>query len=97
MTPKSTFKDLPSVLRAVLKKYNLSETVAKEQLTGNWNKIVGDKLSDKCVPVELIDGELTIKAKNNFWKEELALRQQDLVNLLDGRIGLSIVKKIKII
>ena len=81
----------------MLKEFNLSDTVAKEQLIDNWNKIVGDKLSDKCVPVELKDGELTIKAKNYFWKEELALRQQDLVNLLDGRIGLSIVKKIKII
>jgi predicted nucleic acid-binding Zn ribbon protein len=97
MMPKSTFKDLPSVLQAVLKEFNLSDTVAKEQLINNWNKIVGDKLSDKCIPVELNDGVLIIKAKNYFWKEELALRQQDLVNLLDGRIGLSLVKKIKII
>ena len=97
MTPKSTYRDLPSVLQAVLKEYNLSDTLAKKQIIDNWDKIVGDKLSDKCTPIELKNGELTIKAKNYFWKEELALRQQDLVNLLDNRIGLSLVKKIKII
>ncbi len=97
MTPKKQYRDLKSVLKTVLKDYNLSDTLAKEDVIDNWNKIVGDKLSDKCMPIKLENGELTIKAKNIIWKEELARRQYDLVNLLDRQIGMSLVKKIKII
>jgi predicted nucleic acid-binding Zn ribbon protein len=96
MTPKNQYKELPEVLKTVLKKYNLSDTIVRENLIENWTQIIGDKLSDKCSPVTLVEGELTIKAKNKIWKEELALRQHDLVNLLNRQIGKSLVKKINI-
>ena len=97
MTLKNQYKELPAVLKTVLKKYNLSDIMVRENLIENWTQIVGEKLSEKCSPVKLVDGELTIKAKNKIWKEELALRQHDLVNLLVRQIGLSLVKKINII
>ena len=95
--PKKQYKDLPTVLKKILEQYQLSDVVAKEKLLKNWTNIAGEKLSEKCYPVDLVDGILTIKAKNKIWKEELALRQHDLVNLLDRQIGTSLVKKIKII
>jgi len=97
MTPKNQYKDLPAVLKTVLKKYNLSDKLVKEDLIKNWTQIVGNKLSEKCSPITLVNGELTIKAKNKIWKEELALRQYDLVNLLNSQIGVALVKKINII
>jgi hypothetical protein len=50
-----------------------------------------------CQPVSFKNGELTIRTKDNFWKEELAQRQHDLLNLLDIRIEKSLVKKIYIL
>lgn len=97
MTPDKKYKDLHSVLKTVLQEYNLTDTLAKRSLFQNWKKIAGKNLSDVCDPVDLIHGELTIKAKNKIWKEELALRQHDLLNLLVRQIGSSFVKKIKII
>ena len=95
--PDKNYRDLHSVLEKVLKDYNLSPTLAEEDLIDKWVEIVGAKLADKCYPVKLEEGELTIKTKNKIWRDELALRQQDLVNLLDRQIGSALVKKIKII
>ncbi len=97
MTRNSNYQDLPSILQNLLKKYDLAEAVNSELIFSRWEFLVGNKISKQCKPVEINDGELVIKAKNNIWKQELALRQKDLLNLLNGRIKSSLVKKIKII
>lgn len=97
MTHNKSFQDLPSVLQKILKKYELTEAVKNEQLITQWDSLVGEKIAKQCKPIELNDGELVIKAKNNIWKQELAQRQDDLLNLLNGRIKSSLVKKIKIL
>jgi len=97
MTRNKRYQDLPSVLQNLLKKYGLNEAVSREQLLNRWENLVGDKISKQCNPVELNDGELVIQAKNNIWKQELGQRQEDLLNLLNGRLKSTFVKKIKII
>jgi predicted nucleic acid-binding Zn ribbon protein len=97
MTRKNNYQDLPSILQNLLKKYDLTEAVGSEQIFRDWDTLVGKKISKQCTPVEIREGELVIQAKNNIWKQELAKRQDDLLNLLNGRIKSSLVKKIKII
>jgi predicted nucleic acid-binding Zn ribbon protein len=97
MTRSKKFQDLPSILQNVLKKYDLTEAVDGELLFNRWETLVGEKISKQCKPVKFKDGELVIQAKTNIWKQELAQRRDDLLNLLNGRIKSSLVKKIKII
>ncbi len=97
MTRNKNFQDLPSVLENVLKKYDLTESIQGNQLFTRWEILVGEKIAKQCKPVEFTHGELVVQAKNNIWREELAQRQDDLLNLLNGRIKSSLVKKIKII
>jgi len=97
MTRKNSYQDLPSILQNLLKKYDLTEAVNSEQIFNRWESLVGYNISKQCKPVALNEGELVIEAKNNIWKQELATRQKDLLNLLNGRIKSSLVKKIKII
>ena len=97
MTHSNNYEDLPSVLRNLLVKYDLNEAVIRQQIFDRWEFLVGEKISRQCKPVEMDNGELIIKAKNNIWKQELGQRQIDLLNLLNARIKSSLVKKIKII
>ena len=97
MTRNKNFQDLPTVLKNVLKKYELTESIESNQLFTRWDIFVGEKIAKQCKPVEFTNGELVIQAKNNIWRQELAQRQDDLLNLLNGRIKSSLVKKIKII
>jgi len=97
MTHSNNYEDLPSVLRNTLVKYDLNEAVIRQQIFDRWELLVGEKISRQCKPVEMDNGELIIKAKNNIWKQELGQRQIDLLNLLNARIKSSLVKKIKII
>jgi len=95
--PKRALEDLRSIIKNVLDAYDLTDSVTEERIMRNWPSLVGNSISNMCQPVSFHDGELTIKAKDKFWKEELAHRQHDLLNLLDERIERSLVKKINII
>jgi predicted nucleic acid-binding Zn ribbon protein len=97
MMPKNNFKDMPSILKNVLNKYNLTESVLKDKIINNWESMVGKKIANQCTPVALADNILTVRAKDNIWKQELAHRQMDLVNLLNEQLQSSLVKKINII
>jgi predicted nucleic acid-binding Zn ribbon protein len=97
MMPKNNFKDMPSILKNVLNKYNLRESVLKDKIINNWESMVGKKIANQCTPVALTGNILTIRAKDNIWKQELAHRQKDLVNLLNEQLQSSFVKKINII
>ena len=94
---KNDFKDLHAVMEKLLQKYNLSDDINKQNIFNNWESLVGRKISIQCKPVEIKNGELLIKARNTIWKHELGQRQADLLNLLNGRIKSSPVKKIRII
>lgn len=94
---KKAVKDISTVLKSILDKYHLSDAIEKEQIFSNWEKLVGKDIAKMCKPVNFENNELTLQAKNTVWREELATRQKDLLNLLDGRIKSSLIKKIKII
>lgn len=97
MTPNKSFKELPSVLQDLLQKYQLDEQIRKEQILNNWEKIVGKKIARQCTPVRIEEKTLILQVKTETWKQELALRQGDLLNLVNVQNKYSFVKKIKII
>jgi predicted nucleic acid-binding Zn ribbon protein len=97
MTRDRNYQDLPSILNTILKKYDLEGAVNSEHLFAQWEIMVGEKIAKQCKPVEFKDGILVVQAKNDIWRQELAQRLDDLLNLLNGRIKSSLVKKIKII
>jgi predicted nucleic acid-binding Zn ribbon protein len=97
MTPKNSFKDVPSVLSNLLKKHKLDTAIRQEQILQGWENIVGRSMAQKCRPLEFENDVLIIQAKDELWKQELALRHDDLVNLVNGRINTLLVKKIKIV
>ena len=97
MNRNKSFQELPTLLDGVLEKYHLKEQIKTEQIITNWEKLVGAKIANKCTPVEFSDQILIVRAKNETWRLELARRQGDLLNLVNGENKTPLVKKIKIV
>ncbi|MBT8386163.1 MAG: DUF721 domain-containing protein [Ignavibacteria bacterium] len=91
------FKDINQILNKVLVNYNLEGKVKKEQLFENWQNMLGKDLSDKCKPVKIEETILFLKAKNSAWRNELKLREKDLLNLVHKKIDKKIISKIRFI
>ena len=89
------FKDISQVLNTVLANYNLETKVKKEQLFENWQNILGKDLADKCKPIKIEENILYLEAKNSVWRNELKLRERDLLNLVHKKIEKKIISKIR--
>ena len=89
------FQDIKHVLNKLLKNYNLEKVVKKEQLFDNWENIIGKDLSEKCKPVKMENNILFLKAKNSVWRNELKLRQRDLLELIQNNTGHKIITHIR--
>ena len=89
------FQDIQQVLNKVLKNYSLEKDVKKELLFENWEIIVGKNLSQKCAPIKMEDNILFLKAKNSVWRNELKLREKDLLSLIHEKTGNKIIRKLR--
>jgi len=89
------FKDIQQVLNKLLKSYNIDKVVKKEQLFENWQNIIGKDLSEKCKPIKTENTILFLKAKNSVWRNELKLRQKDLLSLIQKKTGNKIITHIR--
>jgi predicted nucleic acid-binding Zn ribbon protein len=95
--PNQEFKNISSILGSILNNYGLKKTVERKRLIDNWDDIVGKALSKHCKPVKIENEVLFLEAKNNVWKNELSLRQMDLLELIRSKFDHRLVKKIRFI
>ena len=89
------FQNIQQVLNKILKNYSLENQVKKNQLFSNWDKIVGKELAEKCIPIKMEYNILFLKAKNSVWRNELNLKQKDLLNIIYENTGNKLITKIK--
>lgn len=89
------FQNIQQVLNKVLKDYSLEKDVKKEQLFENWEIIVGKNLSEKCSLIKMENNILFLKAKNSVWRNELKLREKDLLSLIHEKTGNKIIRKLR--
>lgn len=89
------FQHIQYILDKILKTYHIEKEVKKEQLFGEWENIVGKNLADKCKPVKIEETILFLKAKNSVWRNELKLRQNDLLNLITKNIGNKVITRLR--
>ncbi|MCK5032098.1 MAG: DUF721 domain-containing protein [Calditrichia bacterium] len=94
---KKGFQNIQKVLNKVLKNYSLENQVKKEQLFNNWDKIIGKELAEKCSPIKIENNILFLKAKNSVWRNELKLRQNDLLNIIHENTGNKLIMNIRFI
>jgi predicted nucleic acid-binding Zn ribbon protein len=91
---KKGFQDIQQVLSKVLKNFSLENQVKKEQLFNNWNNIVGNELAEKCSPIKIENKTLFLKTKNSVWRNELKLRQNDLLKIIYEKTGNKLITNI---
>ena len=79
--------------------WGIGEEETKEStISGNWQKIVGRKLSGKCAPVSLSkDGKsLHIRASSSTIKQEIGFRRSIILKALNKLKGCGSINELRI-
>lgn len=67
------------------------------RLFDRWGTIVGEEVAEHARPVELKDGELTVRADSTAWATQLRLLQKQLLVKIAGGVGHDVVKRLKVL
>ncbi|HRP02919.1 MAG TPA: DUF721 domain-containing protein [Candidatus Kapabacteria bacterium] len=74
----------------------LEESVIMSEIIKEWNNIFGDNFAKHCFPYKLKNQVLTIKVHSAAWREEIKLRNDKLINLINHRLNKNVVKELKL-
>lgn len=95
--PDSNIKSTATILRQILKKYNLENDLFHQIIFDSWREIVGHKLAKICKPVELDRGKLVLKVKNEIWRQELGKKRKELLNSIKTKTNVNKINSIEFI
>jgi len=95
MRKNDAFKSVSHVLVGLIKKYNLDDQIYRIMIISEWENIVGKEISKVCKPKFIKDNILFLEAKNTVWRQELDMKCEELLNLIDNKLKNSLINKIK--
>lgn len=73
-----------------------ADRLAGGQVFGRWALLVGPDVAEHTQPVELCDGELTVRADSTAWATQLRLLQRQLLARIAAGVGSGVVKRLKV-
>jgi predicted nucleic acid-binding Zn ribbon protein len=74
-----------------------SSRLTTGRLFDRWAVIVGADVAEHAQPVELKDGELTVRADSTAWATQLRLLQKQLLIKIAAGVGHDVVKRLKVL
>lgn len=87
---------LKEFLPEIIKKLGLWDKLAEKEVIFKWKEIVGENFPYQIQPVDLEKQILYLKVPSAEWKTELNYFKDELINKINEKIGLKVVKDIKI-
>ncbi len=93
--PKTEFKNIHYILDSLLEKQAIFPQILNERFLNEWKEIIGKDLSKQCYPVKSEKNILFLKTKNSVWRNELNLRQLEIIDLITAYFGKKIITKIQ--
>lgn len=88
---------LKELLPVVIKKLGLWDKLVEKEVIFRWKDIVGENFLPQIQPINLEKKILYLKVPSAEWKTELNYFKDELINKINKKIGLKVVKDIKII
>jgi len=83
-----------SVIRQWLRENNLEGKLQENEVPGYWADIVGDAVA-RHATVERIDrGRMFVRVESAVWRNELAMRRDEIRRKVNERLGAEIVTEI---
>ena len=85
---------LEDIIKKVFKKYGIKKKYNANLILVNWDKIVGNNISENCFPVSIDKGILKLKVKNSVWSHHLMMMKKEVIQKINSYIGENLVKDI---
>lgn len=84
-------------LQALIQRRGWDERLRGATAASRWVEIVGEQLADRCEPVRLVRGTLTVRAENQVWATQLRYMLPHLRASAELVLGSGTVKEVTVV
>lgn len=74
-------------INSTLKRYGLSDEIARYKFVLYWPEIVGKEIAERCRPEYLRNGSLVVRVKDSVWAQELSFQKEVILHRIRKFIG----------
>ncbi len=78
----------------LFKSPNIAAKIAEGSLPNTWREVVGEMIAAQTRQVRLVKGTLYVHVQSGVVRQELMLQRMALVNALNAKAGMAIVKNL---
>ncbi|MCA1784015.1 MAG: DUF721 domain-containing protein [Intrasporangiaceae bacterium] len=84
-------------LHNLIRRRGWDERLRGATAASRWVEIVGEQLADRCEPVRLVHGTLTVRAENQVWATQLRYMLPHLRTSAELVLGSGTVKEVTVV
>ncbi|TES91586.1 MAG: DUF721 domain-containing protein [Candidatus Cloacimonadota bacterium] len=88
-------KKVSSILDRVIKNLGFSKRYNEQKSILLWDKVVGQRISEKTEPLYARDGKLVVEVENSTWMNELLFLKPSIIEKLNKELGKWIIEDIQ--
>lgn len=87
-------KNIEEILKTFINNSNFKHQYILLQIQKNWSNILGNSIANNCKPIIYKNDVLTVKVNSSVWRNELKLRLENIIELINEYFDKKIVKEI---
>ncbi|MEO5930526.1 MAG: DUF721 domain-containing protein [Candidatus Kapaibacterium sp.] len=87
-------ESIGAIIQQWLRENNLSEKLQENSVPSYWVEIVGESVARHAQVERIERGTMFVKVQSAVWRNELAMRREEIRAKVNERLGAEIVKEI---
>jgi predicted nucleic acid-binding Zn ribbon protein len=91
---RSEFQSLGSAIREYLKEEKIDGKIAEIEAVSLWESIIGKQIARATSSIYIKNGTLYIHLKSSIVRNELFMMRNDIIQVMNQRVGSKVVKAI---
>jgi len=91
---RSEFQSVGSAIRQYLKEAHFDNKIAEIEAVNLWESIIGKQIARATSSIYIKDGTLYVHLKSSIVRNELFMMRNDIIQVINQRIGRRVVKAI---
>lgn len=91
---RSEIQSLGSAIRDYLKESKFEGKIAEIEAVNSWESIIGKQIARATSSIYIKDGTLYVHLKSSIVRNELFMMRNDIMRVMNQRIGSTVVKSI---
>lgn len=94
---KKPYLSLGEAIQSFLDRHGLKEEASVQAVIGEWEQLMGSAVSQNTEKIWFNKGILYVKITSPIWKSELQMARLKIKDMINERIGESIIREVRII